>query len=156
MRAMRHKFVWLVVPVVAAGIAAAWLVTSRPAVTLSVISVQRTSGSTTARCELRNHGTRRIELTIHSLGHTPFYHRLQRPFLSWRGTRDLGLRKALSWQPVIWDTECGIDAEARILGAGETFPFTASVIDTSQQVRLAVSYRLDGADFTASSHTIRP
>jgi hypothetical protein len=153
---MRHKFVWFVLPVAVLGIAAAYLIISRPAVTLSVISVQRTSGSPTARCEIRNRGTRPIELTIHSLGQTPFYHRLERPFFSWRGMRDLGLRKAISWRPVGWDVECGIDAEARSLAPGEAFPFTASIIDTSQPIRLAVSYRLDGADFTASSQTIHP
>ena len=157
MRATRRKFIWFVSAAIAGGIAVALLVVKRPPVTLSVISVQRASGSPTARCEIRNQGDRPIELTIHSIGQRPFYNRLQRPAFSWRRVVfDLDWRSAISWRPVGWDMECGIDAAAKVLAPGQTFPFTASIIDTSQPIRLAVSYRLDGADFTASSQTIRP
>jgi hypothetical protein len=141
MRPSRRKLIWFIPAAIAAGIAAAILI-KRPAVTLSVISVQRASGSPTARCEIRNHGEKPIEFTIHSLGQTPFYHRLE--------------RSGVSWRRVLWDMECGIDAETRVLAPGQTFPFIASIIDASQPIRLAVSYQLDGADFTACSETIHP
>ena len=156
MRSSRCILFWLIPIVVAGAIAAAPILVKRPTVILSVVSVQLASGSPTARCKIINSGDRPIELAMHSLSHTPFYHRLERPFFSWRGIRDLGWREAISWRRVVWDTECGIDAESRSLGPGETLPFTASIIDTSQPVRLAVSYRMDGADFTASSRVIRP
>jgi len=138
------------------GVAAAFTLAKKPIVALNVVSVQRTSRSPTARCEISNHGEKPIELTIHCIDQTPFYHRLERSFFSWRGIVDLGLRKAISWHPVGWDIECGVDAETRILAPGQTFPFTASIIDTSRPIRLAVNYRLDGVDFTVSSQTIRP
>jgi hypothetical protein len=156
MRPSRRKLIGVISAVVALGIAAACIVPKSPTVSLNVISVQHTPGSPTARCEISNRGEKPIELTVHSIGQTPFCHRLERPFFSWRGIRDLGLRTAISWRRVGWDMECGIDAEARSLAPGETFTFTASIIDTSQPIRLAVSYRLGGADFTASSQTIRP
>jgi hypothetical protein len=142
MRPTYRKFIWFAPAVVAIGIALAFVLIKRPAVTLSVISVQRAPGSPTAHCEISNRGDRPVELTIHSIDQTPFYHRLE--------------RSGTSWRRVLWDMECGIDAEAKILAPGQTFPFTASIIDTNQPIRLAVSYRLDGADFTASSRTIFP
>jgi hypothetical protein len=156
MPSSRRILIWLAPAVVAAAIAAAPILINRPTVTLSVISVQRVSGSPTAHCEISNRGDKPVELTIHSIDRTPFYHRLERPFFSWPGICHLGLRNAMSWRRVIWDMECGIDAKAWSLAPGETFPFTASIIDTSQPVRLAVSYQLDGVEFTASSQTIRP
>ena len=155
MRASR-KLICLISAVVASGIVAACMLVKGPTVTLNVISVQRASASPTARCEISNRGEKPIELAIHSNKRTPFYHRLERPFFSWRGIVDLGLRKAISWHPVGWDIECGVDAQTRILAPAQTFPFTASIIDTSQPIRLAVSYRLDGADYTVPSQTIRP
>jgi len=137
-----RKFMWFISAVVAVGITLACVLIKRPAVALSVISVQRTSGSPTVRCEISNRGDRPAELTIHSIDQTPFYHRLE--------------RSGTSWRRVLWDMECGIDAQTRILSPGQTFPFTASIIDTSQPIRLAVNYRLDGADLTASSKTIFP
>jgi hypothetical protein len=154
MRPSRRNVICLISAMV--GVAAACTLIKSPTVTLNVVSVQRISGSPTARCEISNRGEKPIELTLHSISRTPFYHRLERPFFSWRGIVDLGLRKAISWHPVGWDIECGIDAETRILAPGQTFPFTASIIDTSQPIRLAVSYRLDGADFIVPSPTIRP
>jgi len=156
MRPSRRKLIWLIPAVVTGGIAAACILTKSPTVTLNVISVQHVSGSPTARCEISNRGDKPIELTVHSIDRTPFYHRLERPFFSWRGIRDLGLQKAISWRRVVWDVQCGIDAEARKLAPGETLPFTASIIDTSQPIRLAVSYRLNGADFSVSSQTMCP
>jgi len=135
-----RKFMWFIPAVVAVGIALACVLIKRPTVTLGVISVQRASDS--VRCEISNRGDRPVELTIHSINQRPFYHRLE-----WSGT---------SWRRVLWDMECGIDAQTKILSPGQTFPFTASIIDTSQPIRLAVSYRLDGADLTASSKTIFP
>ncbi len=142
MRTSRHKLIWFIPTVVAAGIVVAFIVVKRPTVTLSVISVQRASGSPTARCEIRNRGDTAIEFTIHSMDQTPFYHRLE--------------RSGTSWRRVLWDMECGIDAQTRVLAPGQTFPFNASIVDTSQPIRLAVSYRLDGSDFIASSQTIFP
>ncbi len=152
----RRKLIWLLPGMIAVGVAVACALPESPAVTLNVISVQRALGSQTARCEISTRGHKPIELTIHSIDQRPFYHRLERPFFSWRGIRDLGLRKAISWRRVLWDMECGIDAQTKVLAPGHTFPFTASLIDTSQPIRLAVNYRLDGADLTASSPTIRP
>lgn len=137
-----RKLTWFIPAVVAAGVTAACVLMKRPAVTLSVGSVQRDSGCPTVRCEIRNRGARPVELTIHSIDQRPFYHRLE--------------RSGTSWRPVLWDMECGIDAQTRILSPGQTFQFTASIIDTSQPIRLAVSYRLDGADLTVSSKTIVP
>jgi hypothetical protein len=155
MRPSRRKLIWLISAVIAVGIAAACILTRTPTVTLNVVSVQRVSGDLAARCEIRNRGDKPIELTIHSIGHKPFYDRLQRPFFSWRGIRELGLRKAISWR-AIGGIECGLDAAPRSLAPGETFSFTASIFHASQPTRLAVIYRLDGADFTASSQTIHP
>jgi hypothetical protein len=67
----------------------------------------------------------------------------------------MGLRKAISWRPATWDIQCGVDAKARNLAPGQTLAFTAS-LDASQPIRLAVSYRLAGADFTACSEAIHP
>ena len=142
MRPRHRKFIWFAAVVVAAGIALAFVLIKRPAVTLSVISVQGASDSPTAYCEISNRGNRPVELTIHSIDHTPFYSRLE--------------RSGMSWHRVLWDMECGIDAETKVLAPGQTFPFTASIITTSRPIRLAVRYRLDGADFTASSRTIFP
>jgi hypothetical protein len=136
-----RKFTWFI-PAVIAGIALACVLIGCPTVTLSVISVQRASGSPTVRCEISNQGDRPVELTIHSIDQSPFYHRLE--------------RSGTSWRRVLWDMECGIDAQTKILSPGQTFPFTASIIDTSQPIRLAVNYRLDGADLIASSKTIFP
>ena len=137
-------------------VAVAIFAIKRPPVTLKVVSVERGSDTPTAHCEIRNRGDRPIELTLHSIDQRPFFHRLERPFFSWRGIRDLGLRKAISWREVGWDMECGIDAEARTLAPGETFPFTASIIDTSQPIRIAIRYRIGHSNFTASSQTIFP
>jgi hypothetical protein len=137
-----RKFMWFIPAVAAVGIAFACVHIKRPGVTLSVLSVQRASGSPTARCEIRNRGDKPVELTIHSIDQRPFYHRMER----------LGT----SWYRVLWDMECGIDAQTKILAPGQTFPFTASIIETNRPVRLAVSYRLNGADLTASSETILP
>ena len=143
MHPTRRKLIWFVAAMVVVCGAIACVLVLRPDVTLSVISVQRGSDSPTARCEIRNRGSRPIELTIHSLGHTPFYSRLE--------------RRGMSWRPVVWDMECGIDAETKLLAPGQALPFTASIIDTSQPIRLVVSYRLDGTNIlTASSETIVP
>jgi len=141
MRASRRKLIWFVLAVITAGIAAAVLV-KRPVVTLRVLSVERASGSPEARCEIRNRGQKPIEFTIHSLRQTPFYYRLE--------------RSGATWRRVLWDMECGIDAQTRVLAPGQVFPFTASIIDTSQPIRLAVTYQLDGADFAACSEAIHP
>jgi hypothetical protein len=133
---------WFIPAVVAVGIAVACVPIKSPTVTLSVIAVQRASGSPTARCEISNRGDRPVELSVHSIDQTPFYQRLE--------------RSGASWRRVLWDMECGIDAQTRILSPGQTFPFTASIIDTGQPIRLAVIYRLDGAELTASSKTISP
>lgn len=140
--AATRKFIWFGSAVVAVGITLACVFIKHPAVAFSVISVQRTSASPSVRCEISNRGSKPVELTIHSLDGRPFYHRLE-----WSGT---------SWRRVLWDAECGIDAQTKILSPGETFPFSASIIDTTQPIRLAVNYRVDGADLTASSTTIFP
>jgi len=137
-----RKFMWFIPAVAALGITLACVVIKRPAVTLNIISVQRAPGSQTVRCEIRNRGDKPVELTIHSIDRRLFYHRLE--------------RSGTSWRRVLWDMECGIDAQTRILSTGQTCPFTASLIDTSQPIRVAVNYRLGGADFTASSKTIYP
>ena len=155
MRTPHRKFVWFISAAFAGSIAVALFASKHPPVTLSVVSVQSTSGSPKAQCVISNQGDRPIEFTIHSLGDVPFYHRLQRPPLSLRRVLS-DWRSAVSWRPVGWDMECGIDAETRVLAPGQTFPFTASIIDTSRPIRLAVSYRLDGSNFTASSRTIYP
>ncbi len=141
--------------VVVGCLAVGFLVVKRPPVKLRVVSVQRVSGSATARCEISNRGDKPIELTIHSIDQTPFYNRLERPAFSWRRVLS-EWRSAVSWRPVGWDMECGIDAQEKILVPGQTFPFTASIIDTSRPIRLAVSYRMGGAGFTAFSQTIHP
>ena len=156
MRPSRRKLIWLFSVGVAVAIAAPCILIRRPTVTLNVISVEHVLGSPTARCEISNRGDKPIELTIHSIDRTPFYDRLERPFLSWRGICYFGVRKAFAWRPAIGSIACGIDAEARTLAPGETFPFTASIFNSSQPVRFMVSYRLDGAEFTAPSQTIRP
>jgi len=152
----RGKLIWFFSGGVAVAVAASCILVRRPAVALNVISVQRVPGSPTARCEISNRGDKPIELAIHSIDRTPFYDSLERPFLSWRGVWYFGVRKAFAWRPTIGSIECGIDAKARSLGPGETLPFTATIFNSSQPVRLAVRYRLDGADFTASSKTINP
>src|SRR5689334_11736349 len=105
-----HKLMWFIPAVVAVSLALACVPIKRPTVTLRVISVQRASGSPTVRCEISNRGDRAVELTIHSIDQTPFYHRLE--------------RSGTSWRPVLWDMECGIDAQTRMLSPGQTFPFT--------------------------------
>ena len=157
MRTARRKIIWFASAALVVAVAVAFAAAKHPPVSLSVISVQRASDSPTAHCEISNRGGRPIELSIHSIGQRPFYHRLQRPPFAWRGVLSrLDWRSAFSWRPVGWDMECGIDAETKILAPGESFPFTASIIDTSRPIRIAVSYRMDGADFTAASKTIYP
>jgi hypothetical protein len=156
MRSYRRKFIWVVTAVVVGCVVAvAFLIVPRRPVTLRIVSVQLVSGSPTARCEISNRRNKPIVLTIHSIDQTPFYNRLQRPAFSWRRVLS-DWRSAVSWRPVGWDMECGIDAQEKILVPGQTFLFTASIIDTSQPIRLAVSYRFGGADFTASSPPILP
>ena len=100
------------------------------------------SDSRVACCEIQNRGDKPIELTVHSIDDKPFFHRLQRL----RG----------SWEQVGWDMECGIDAEKRSLAPGQTLSFAASIIDTSQPIRIELGYRIDGGDYTVSSKTIIP
>ena len=142
MRSPLRKFILFALIVATCGIAVAFVVHDRSPVALAVVSMEGPSDSPVARCEIRNRGDKPIEFTINSIDQRPCYHRLE-----WSGR---------SWRRVLWVAECGMDAQARILSPGQTFSFTASIIDTSQPIRLAVSYRLDGADLTASSKTIYP
>lgn len=151
----RRKFVWFISAAVAGTIAVALFASKHRPVTLSVISVQSASGSPKAQCVINNQSDRPIELTIHSRGNAPFYHRLERPPFSMRRLLS-DWKSAVSWRPVGWDMECGIDAETGVLAPGQALPFTASIIDTSQPIRLALRYRMDGVDYTVSSKTIVP
>jgi len=137
-----RKFIWFTPIIAAFGIAVAFAVLDRSSVALEVISVQSQSGSPVARCEIQNRGDRSIELSIHSIDQTPFYYRLE--------------RSGRSWRRVLWDTECGIDLEHKLLAPGQVFPFTAHIIDSTQPTRLALNYRLDGVDYTVSTKTIVP
>jgi hypothetical protein len=130
-------------PIVAlVGIYVGFSSLSRSPVTLKVTARQGNAQGRGAFCEIQNSGYRPVELWVHSLDHQPFYHRLQRL----DGT----------WRPVGWDIECGLDAQSRFLAPAETLRFIASLIDTSQPIRIALNYRLDGVDYAVSTKTIVP
>lgn len=160
MRSTRRNFVWLAAAVaVAAGlvIATQIIAITRQPVTVRVASVERSSGSISARCEMRNRGGKAIEFTMHRLDETPFYEILERGDISWHSVlSNLDFRSFNSWHPAGWDAQCGIDAETRILAPGQTLSFTTFIAYIYRPIRVAVNYRAGGADFVASSRTIRP
>jgi len=154
MHSLRRKFIGLASAVLAGGVAIALIASQRPAaVTLNVVSVERSSSSSIAHCEIRNRGDQPVVLTIHTFGKNLFFHRLERPFYSWQGIREFGFWKAISWRRK-GCLECGIDAEAKAIAPGETFPFTASITDPAP-FRIAVDYQTAGSNFTMVSETIR-
>lgn len=142
MRPTPRKFIWFVAVVVAIGVALDCVLIGRPTVTLSVISIQRASGSPTALCKLKNRGDRPVEFSFHSLDQTPCYH-----WLEGYGS---------SWHRALWDMHCGIDLQPRILASGQALSFRVSFVDTNRPARLSVSYRRDGKDFTVCTRTIVP
>jgi hypothetical protein len=137
-----RKFMWLTPIVGCVGIAAAFAIFGHSTVVFMVTSVQRESDGPVARCQIQNRGDRPIELRIHTFSHTPCYHHLE--------------RSGGSWRRVLWDACCGMDLESKMLAPGQNLSFTAPIIDTNRPTRLALSYRRDGADYTATTKTIAP
>ena len=142
MRASSYRLVWIVLVVIIVGIAAAIAVTNRPMVTLRVLEVSKVTGAPVARVEFRNESDKPVDYYVHSLGHEPAYDWLE--------------RYGQSWHHALWDTQCGIDLEPAILAPGQTLSFKVSIIDTSSQTRLALSYRQEGTEHTTSTKTIVP